>query len=269
VAGVSPVEAQDTDGREREVEVWRLETLRTGFCVQFLVEPAALNRKLPEGARPLAAGRIPDLHPALRSVVEGQPEYAAWTPSHLCLFYFDEVLTDQGRVRDKNPSKAPVLGFWTVAADSSSGNRRDLVLEVFTNSGRLEDFGERAGLDIARMKSGIGPVPPDDEGVSSGDDRYQLTIGKTQLVWDGRPGADSARLDTPLARDWRAQGRRSGRLGGWVNGNLSLSAEWTRAMIGSLKVEGKDDLARLLRASPIRFVGPGYQGGAGSLEFEP
>jgi hypothetical protein len=38
-------------------------------------------------------------------------------------------------------------------------------------------------------------------------------------------------------------------------------------MVGSLKVEGKDDLAKLLKASPIRFVGPVYQGGTGSLHF--
>jgi hypothetical protein len=52
-----------------------------------------------------------------------------------------------------------------------------------------------------------------------------------------------------------------------VNGDLVLTASWSRAMIGSLKVEGKDDLAKLLKASPIRFVGPVYQGGTGSLQF--
>ncbi len=266
--GSTPAGAQDTNGQDADEEgsaaVWRLADLRKGFCVQFLVEPGKLSRRLPEGSRLLPAGQVGELTPALKTVVEGQPEFAAWTPSHLCLFYLSEVNAAGRQVRDRNPSKAPVLGLWTVAAGgAAAGSRRDVALEVFTNSGTLEDAGRAAGLEIDRIRSSVGKVPPDDEGVSSGADRYEFRIGKAQLVWDGMPGADSAPPEAPLARQWQAPGRR----GGWFRGSHSLSAEWTRAMIGSLKVEGDDELARLLKASPIRFVGPVYQGGAGSFQF--
>jgi hypothetical protein len=48
---------------------------------------------------------------------------------------------------------------------------------------------------------------------------------------------------------------------------LVLTPTWSRALVGSLRVEGKGDLAKLLKASPIRFVGPLYRGGGGELRF--
>lgn len=261
-SGASSARAQGTN--EKEAQVWRLEALHQGFCVQFLVAGASLARELPEGTRPLPASRVSDLHPALRNVMEGQPEYAAWTPSNLCLFYFEAVDARGQRVHEDNPLKAPMLAFWTVAAaDSQSGARRDLALEVLTNSGRLERAGSLAGLEINTARSSVAPVPPDEEGVPSGLDRYRLRVRGTQLTWDGRPAVDSVRVGAPLARAWRLARRR----GGWMTGKLTLAPVWSRAMIGSLKVEGKDDLAKMLKASPIRFAGPAYYGGVGVFEL--
>jgi hypothetical protein len=264
VAFAAPVGAQDSNGSDKAAKSWQLDQLRNGFCIQFLVEPSQAAGKLPKGNRPVPASQAQNLHPALRRVVEGQPEFADWAPSSLCLFYFGLVEADGDKVRDRNPSKSPMLGFWTVAAaDSLSGKRQDVALEVITNSGRLESSAGQAGLEIRSIRSSFGPVPPDEEGQTSGEDRYQIRIRKTQIVWDGRTGSDSTRPKESLVHSWRAQGKR----GGWVNGDLALTANWSRAMIGSLKVEGKDDLAKLLKASPIRFVGPVYQGGTGSLQF--
>jgi len=157
-----------------------------------------------------------------------------------------------------------MVAIWTVAAaDSATGTRRDVALEIFTNSSRLERSGKLAGLDVEIARTTVGDVPEDDEGRPSPDDRYEIRIGKTLITWDGRPAGDSTRLETPLSSEWRAEGRR----GGWVEGALSLGGAMTGGMIGSLKVEGKGDLAVMLKKSPIRFVGPGYQGGGGSLAF--
>ena len=38
-------------------------------------------------------------------------------------------------------------------------------------------------------------------------------------------------------------------------------------MVGSLQVEGNDDFAKAIKASPIRFVGPALLGGGGELAF--
>jgi hypothetical protein len=259
-----PARAQDSDGKENSGKSWRLDQLRNAFCVRFLVDPAQAERKLPRGIRAVPASQAQDLHPALRSVVEAQAEFAAWVPSNLCLYYFGLVEVDGDQVRDRNPSKSPMFGLWTIAAaDSLSGKRRDLALEVITNSSRLENSANAGGLEIRSVRSSFGPVPADEEGATRGADRYQIKIGKTQIIWDGRAASDSTEARESFARAWKAEGKRAG----WVNGELALTPRWSRAMVGSLKVEGKDDLAKLLKASPIRFVGPVYQGGAGSLQF--
>lgn len=231
--------------------------------MQFLVEPRAVSQRLPEKTRLLAASEIPDLNPVLRAAVDEKPEYGSWIPSDLCLFYLGEVEASGRLVRDRNASKSPVVGLWMVAAGEAPASRRDLAVQVLSNSGRLESAAQNAGLEAFRIRSSIGKVPPDLEGVSSGDDRYEIRIGKTQLVWDGRPAADSVAAEAPFTRRWMARGRR----GGWLDGRIALSNNWTRAMIGSLKVEGKGDLAQMLKASPVRFVGPAYEGGRGSFEF--
>ncbi len=263
-AGSSPAAAQDAAGTEGIV--WHLEELHQGFCVQLLVDPAAVARRLPRGARTLPADQVADLHPALRGAIDAQPELSSRTPSRLCLFYFGRVDAAGRRASNDDPRKAPMLGLWTVAvADSASGERTDVALEVFTNNSRIERAGEIAGLDLARARSTVGDVPEDEEGRPSADDRYQIRLGKLQITWDGRPAGDSARPDAPLSAEWRAEGRR----GGWVDGSLTIGAATTSGMIGSLKVHGKGDLARLLMQSPVRFVGPGYRGGGGSVTLRP
>jgi hypothetical protein len=49
--------------------------------------------------------------------------------------------------------------------------------------------------------------------------------------------------------------------------DVTFTPEWSRPLVGVLSVEGKDDLAKALKASPIRFVGPRYYGGKGELRF--
>ena len=100
-------------------------------------------------------------------------------------------------------------------------------------------------------------------GADTVGDQYSQKIGKTLLVWTGRTAVDSAGLTQPINESWRVPGRRRVT---W-SAELSLAPTWTRAVVGSLRVEGKGDLAKLLRASPIRFVGPFYQGGKGQLRF--
>ena len=40
-------------------------------------------------------------------------------------------------------------------------------------------------------------------------------------------------------------------------------------MVGALVIQGKDRLAKVMRASPIRYLGPIYQGGRAELSELP
>jgi hypothetical protein len=247
--------------------VWQIEGLRTGFCVQLLIDPRQLDVTIPSDTRLLRADSVQDLNPVLRDLVSGQPEFAAWTPSTICLYYMETVDAGPFRVSERNPTKAPMIGIWALAAaDTAGGARKDLALRLFTSSGRLERAGKLDGLDLRTVRSRIQDIRHEDDVDASAlpiGIRYELKLGKTVLTWDGRRVSDSARANGPVSSEWRGDSRRRGP----ISARLTLTPEWTQAMVGSLRVEGKDDFAKVLKASPIRFVGPAMLGGAGELAF--
>lgn len=272
-AGLRPTSSPAQDGRSQSNElVWQLQDLRSGFCVQLLVDSGTVARGLPPEFHPIRADQLSDLHPTLRGVVQNQPEYASWIPSKLCLYYFGDVDAGAARVQSKDSRKAPLLAAWTAAAaEVGSGTRRDVALEFVSGSGRLSRAAQRAGVNMIEARSVIGMVPfVSEEGVPSSDSRYQLKIGKTLITWDGRAVGDGTRVDKPIEADWLARGRRSetSRRIDWWHARLLLTPAWSRGMAGSLRVQGNDDFAKVLRASPIRFVGPLFSEGRGELHFE-
>lgn len=232
----------------------------------MLLDPQVASRSLPAGLRLTPAAEADDLHPALRSELESQPELGAWSASHLCFYAVDSIQTADYVLRDKSGHKPHVFAIWTVSAsETAGGSRHDLALLLLTSSRRLARSGRQAGHPLAEMDAKIGKVPETDRnGVPSTDDRFQVKIGKTRVTWDGHPASDSTEASGSVKVSWvsKAAGTGGGR------GSLSLSPQWVAPMVGSLKVEGKDELAKALKASPVRFVGPSYHGGGGEVRLE-
>jgi hypothetical protein len=257
--------AQRDSTREEDAGArWQLSELRKSFCVQWLLNPDSLRIALPRGARLLPAEKNPDLHPALRRVVENQPEYRSWTPSALCFYRMGRVQAESRVVQGgADSARVPVLGIWTVAAETGGTGPRHLALELRANDGDLRDAGQAAGLELDRLNVSVGPVPSED-GPRPDETRYEIRFGKTLLVWDGRSSPDTTRRSTPIAWSWQAVRRK----GGWLTGALTLAPAASSMMVGSLRVEGRDPLARALQGSPIRYVGPAYQGGEGQLQVQ-
>ena len=229
------------------------------------MDPAALAKRLPQGIQPLAASAAPDLHPALKSVIETQQEFAAWAPSRFCMLYFGQFEAGGRMIRQKNPLKAPVLAIWTVAAGGAGADaRRDIALELYTNSSGVESQAKLAGVEMRNARATRAPAPEDEDGRPRPNDRYTVRLGKSQITWEGRAAGDSVPMASPTQASFMATGRR----GGWVNGALSLSPRVSGGMIGALRVQGQGELASVLLASPTRFVGPGYLGGGASVRWE-
>jgi hypothetical protein len=226
--------------------------------VRFLVDPAVARKRLREGTRLLPADQVESLHPALRSVLEGQPEYASWIPSSLCFIYVDAVHVSGRRYGNKNPRKLRMLGAWTLAsAQEENGVRRDLVLDLFGTGGDLVRAAGLTGVKLREAGSAVSKV------ANTGNDLLDIKVGKTRLVWNGRAAGDSTRVEQPIQESWLTRNTR----GSVRRGGTILDAEWSRPLVGALSVEGKDDLAKALKASPTRFVGPVYYGGEGQLHF--
>lgn len=230
-----------------------------------MLDPAKLHVSMPRGARPLRADGIEDLSPVLRNIITHQPEFASWTPSRICMYYMQTVDVGSLRVSERDPQKAPMLGVWTISAAEGGGNTpQDVVLRLFTNNGRLERAAEVSGLDLRKVESVVRNIPNDDDpsappiGV-----RRSVKLRKTTLTWEGRQVDDSTKANGAMTVVWRADSKRRGPM----SARLALTPEWTKGMAGSLRVEGDDDFAEAVKASPIRFVGPAVMGGGGELAF--
>jgi hypothetical protein len=252
-------------GPETEHGTWRLEGLHTAFCVQFLMDPASeALKELPPGYHAVPASEVADLHLALRGVVEGQPEFGAWSPSRLCFDAVDTVQTDEYTLSDHSGRHPQLFASWTVLAAAPGGSAGDVALRLFTSSERLIRSARLAGHVVREARLAVGLVPTEDEnGVPSSDKRFQMRVGKTTITWDGPPVRESAAVREPWRMSWTATGTR----GDVVSGEVMLSPVSSRPMVGSLKVDGKDAFAKALRASPTRFAGPAYQGGGGSISL--
>lgn len=255
--------ATPANGQDRKEATWELTGLGSSFCVQFLLDPASEALKgLPQGYRPAPASAAPALHVSLRSVVEGQQEFGAWAPSRLCFTTADTITTPEFRLTGRHQQ---LFGMWTVLVTGPSGAFEDLALDLFTNNGRLARAAARATghlLHDAGLKTGKVPAM-DENGVKSTDDRFEVKADQALVTWDGRSAGDSTAVSEPARAAWAARTAR----GAIVHGQTELSPAYSEPMVGSLKVDGNSVLAKALRASPTRFAGPAYHGGAGKVTF--
>lgn len=243
---------------DRGGQVWTLEGLSTGQCVRFLLDPGTGRRGSYDTVRLLPAAKDENLHPALRGVIEGQPDFGAWIPSSLCLYYGNALNLGARRFGGNDPRKRQMIGVWTAAAsEHGSGARRDILLDFVAVGSGLTQAAATAKIKLRKAQSSVSKVP------NSENELYQVRIGSTRLTWNGRAVGDSTRVEQPIQEAWLGKGT-SGTV--WRI-QSTFKPEWSRPLVGMLSVEGKDDLAKALKASPIRFVGPVYRGGGGELRF--
>ena len=243
---------------QKEAQIWSIPDLRTSYCVRFVIEPRAASRELRKGFRLIRAGEDRTLHPALHQVIQHQAEFASWSPSELCFYFADAVQVGTRRVAEKNVRNQQMLAVWTIATqEEKSGKPRDLVLEIFSARSSLRRAAEAAGVRLHEADAAVV------DSADSANDIYTIKLERTALIWRGRPTGDSTQVERALKESWQIPGMRTGV---W-NVEFEYQPQRSRALVGSLTVEGKGDLAKALKASPIRFVGPLYREGRAELRF--
>jgi len=246
-----PAHAQRATG-DPPALIWGLDTLRSGFCIHFLVDPAASTRGLFRGVGQRPAGATPALHPALQRTIAASPELAAWVPQRFCVLQFSAIRVGDRELRDVEHGRSQVVATWSTSAGPDAAG--SVVLLV--NNSRLGNSLKSIGMSADGIRCAFGKVP------GSSDDRYEIRYDRTTLVWDGRTTGDSMAAPTMMP-GWVARGR-GGRL---LSVGQQLLPDGARLMVGALRVEGKGELARALTASPIRYVGPIVWGGSGTMTF--
>jgi hypothetical protein len=242
-----------------QTEPWRFNGLRNGFCIEFLVDSAQIRRMLPAGALPLRADRMQNLHPVIARTIQDQPEYGAWTPGSACFYLFDEVVVG-GRTLSTTKASGELIGFVSYAARllEDRGRGGDVLEALVSSNWKGMRTADDEGIRLERSTVLLEPIP------NSTNRRLTVKVGGTTLLWEGHGGNDSLATSATLERRWVVKGdNRRYRLV-----TMRVSPTTSRSMIGGLVVQGKDDLAKALRASPVRFMGPAYRGGNGELVNE-
>jgi hypothetical protein len=254
---VSPLSAQTSGREERESQLWTLQGLRASYCVRFLIHPRMASEQLKSGYRLLRADQDSTLHSALRHTIQAQPEFSSWVPSRVCFYFTDAVQIGPRRLVEKQ-NRYQMLAVWSLAAtDQRAGTRRDIAAELYASRQSLLRGGEASGVRLLEAHSVV------DDRADTTTNVYSVKLERSLLVWHGRTSGDSTRVAQPLQESWLAPGARGNT---WMV-RFSMTPVWSQPLVGSLTVEGKGDLAKSLKASPIRFVGPIYWRGDGELRF--
>jgi hypothetical protein len=251
LALAAPAAAQGKGGLR-----WQFSNLQQGYCINFLVSPSDAGSVLPDDAQPARLDAMTDASPAFARVLQDQPEYGTWMPAAVCIYRFGRA-DGAGRELVAPAGGSEMIGIIAfgarVALDQPANG--SFVSTMFTNDKWIAKTSDSSRASFRLIKATFGKAAHGD------DERHVIQFGKTTLIWDGHAATDSAALTAPIERVWVLEGPRNGT----VQMRWRLSAASSRSMVGALVVEGKDRLAKLLRSSPIRYLGPIYQGGVAEL----
>jgi hypothetical protein len=225
------------------------------------MDPASAAAQLEVGFQPTPASRVAGLRTPLKYVVGSDTAYANWVPAHLCFLDYASVTSGEHLIHPEGGEQSSMVGYWAIAARRvGAGNGGDEVAVVrwWTSHWRIRQTTELAYIPMKVVERTWGKVP------ESTRDRYAVRIGKTFVTWEGTLPSGPGAVPAPLAESLVFDGQRKT---AWT-AHATLTPQWTRPLAGVLRVEGKDDLAKALQASPIRSFGPLYGGGDGRVEFQ-
>lgn len=253
--------AQAAPGPERRFG-WTMTGLRAGFCVHFLVDPRE-TRETPLADRPWRIlADSPDAPPSLREVLAHQPEYGDWIPASLCLYAFDTVQANGRIFTDRRRPKSVLV--WKVASrPDGPGEEAHWWSAISVTDGGIAHQSNQPAADFDRFSLDIGPVPQGTDTIPKTDVRYRIRVDGAELRWDGHLSADSLPAGPAVSDTLALRGSQDSR---WL-ATWELPITRRQYMVGSLAVEGKSGLARALRASPTRYIGPMFFGPGGAAVF--
>ena len=232
---------------------WGLEGLQAGFCVHFLLDPALVGKTPFRKADLVPLSEAVNVDASLRHAAAESADFAGWTPAAICTYHF--ASTRRGNRVQRDDDKPQVVAVWRLSARSED---EPVPADVMASSFDLARQLSRPGLRVTLVRSATRKVP------ETTLDEFEVVIDRsTSIVWSGSLTADSTLSMGPGTERWRLRGTEESV---WT-AQRSFQPTEVQRMVGSVSVAGKTDLARVLQASPIRWVGPLYRGGSGEISF--
>ena len=247
------------------LQEWTLQNFRASVCVHFLMDSVQADKELPREYRTVRAADFPDLAPALKTLIAGEPEYQGWVPAQWCSFYYDQLKVGDQSMGDATPDldHTQYLGAYLIGAvpaldAATPATPSYYIATLRTPNWRWIRLAETSFIKMEFAERSIGKVP---EGT---DDRFRVEMsGRTVITWDGHLAGDSAFAAPRAEQTWYTLNSRGAR----IRAQVTLTPEKRQNIAGSLQIAGNDPVAKSLRASPIRMVGPLSWGGSGTLSF--
>lgn len=247
------------------LQEWTLQNVRAAWCVHFLMDSAAADKELPKEFRGVRATDFPALSPALKNLIAGEPEYQGWVPAQWCSFHYDQARIGDQTLGSATPEleDTQYLGAWLIGAVGSQdpagapSTASYYTATLRTPNWRMIRLAETSLIRMDHAEPAIGKVP------EGRDDRYRVEMGRTVITWDGHLAGDSSMAAPEVEQTWLSLNSRGAR----IRAAVRLNPEQQQNVVGSLQVTGNDPLAKSLRASPIRMVGPLSWGGVETMSF--
>ncbi len=237
--------------RAQSSTFWSLIGLRSGFCVHFLIAPDQLRLTPFQPASAAPASEATGLNPVIANLVARTDSLAGWYPSALCLLQADSSRT--GGDTQRHGDRPVSVLFWRMSPSSES---LPAPAVLFATEGALRGAGNLSGTaEVSRFEATL------DVDAETGERVVTARIDQSSLGWDGVVLPDTIAGEVK-DQAWQLVGKPPR----WRVQFHAAPASRQRVS-GSLRVSGEGPLARLLLASPIRWVGEYWRGGTAHFQF--
>jgi hypothetical protein len=237
---------------------WSLEGNRGSYCIWYLADPDLARQMVPAGVALAPAGTGAGLPPLLARTVQDEPRFGQWIPGAICIGAYLRVTAD-GRTLVQGKAESPVIvGTSSLGAHQARGlpTASNYLIDFMTDKRSLARAADAVGFGMG----GISVLSKNQVGAD--DPRVSISVDGVQITWSGHAIGDSGVVKTRSV----SFGYATGRGARWLIELESVPAS-TRLMAGTLEVDGRNTLARALKASPVRAIGPEESGGVLTLTF--
>lgn len=254
LARSAPAAAQATLPKDA---TWTLEGGEGGYCISYLVDPNLARNLVPSSTSLIPAGTGDD-HPALANYIKEEPRFAQWIPGMICLGFYQRVKSGTKTLAEAKPNRPIIIATSAIAAQGAHGvpGANAYLLDLMTSDRGLANAADAIGVDMSTIEL---TQKIKDEGA---DPTVTLTFSGVQVLWSGHAIGDSS-VGKTRSVSFGYGGPRSV---SWLI-NMETAFRTSRLLQSVLWVEGKNSLAKALRASPGRAIGPYESGSASTITF--
>ena len=237
---------------------WTLEGAEGGYCIWYLADPLLARKLVPAATSLVPAGTGSDLPILLASTIREEAKFAQWIPGAICLGFYQRVVAAGQTIAEAKPGRPIIIATNSIAAQEAHGvpGANQYLIDLMTNDRGVANAADAIGVDMASLElARRSHLEGDDPNVI-------LTLAGIQITWAGHAIPDSS-VGKTRAVSFGYGGQKGAK---WLI-NMETSPQSSRLMVAVLLVAGGNSLANVLKASPVRAIGPEERGGEATLTF--